>query len=266
MPSLASHPSAGTGLLHQLQRDLPALSPKLQSVALFCIQHASTLHRYRVKDVAEACGTIPASVVRLAQRFGLKGFQEMKVSFLDRSDRETVSIATSIAETPPPWLDPECLAALQDIEDSALGLASLKGLALTPEFHYAVHSLRTAAHIRFDWAGDEDRIIALHLQSRMRAAGCRQVETQYLDAVSESGWLVQVAVWNDLTPDSKGLGIAACGPHVLRLVRGRMNRFASRTHEGVDIRVGTDARRMLNALALCEALATAVKPDTRPLT
>lgn len=262
MPSLASPEFAGPGLLHRLQHELPTLSPKLQSVALFCIEHASTLHRYRVKDVSDACGTIPASVVRLAQRFGLKGFQEMKISFLDRTGREAVAISEEQNQA----LHPDCLAALHDIEESALGLASLKGLALTPEFHHAVHSLRSARHIRFDWAGDEDRAIALHLQARMRAAGCQQADAKNLDAVSAGGWLVQVAVWNELTPESRGLGIADFGPRVLRLVRGRMNRFATCTHEGIEIRLGTDARRLLNALALCEAIAAAVKPGSRHLT
>jgi hypothetical protein len=218
------------------------------------------LHHHRIKDVAEACGTIPASVVRLAQRFGLTGFQELKLAFLEGMERETVSVSGPQDQ----WLHPECRAALQDIEDSALGLASLKGLVSRPEFLHAVHSLRSALHIRFDWAGDADRTIATHLQARMRAVGCHQVEPKNLDAVCDGEWLVQVAVWNDVTPGSSGRVMAGFGPRVLRLVRGRMDRFASRTDEGVVIRVGTNARRMLNALALCEALATAVKPGTCP--
>ena len=246
----------GPRLLHELQRDLPTLSPKLRSVARFCLQHASTLHHHRIKDVAEACGTIPASVVRLAQRFGLTGFQELKLAFLEGTGRETVAMSRPQDQ----WLHPECRAALQDIENSALGLASLKELVVRPEFLHAAHSLRSALHICFDWAGEEDRTIARFLQAGMRAAGCQRGDAKHPDALCDGAWLVQVAVWNDVTAGSSGPVTAGFGPRVLRLARGRMDRCATRTDDGVVIRVGTDARRMLNALALCEALAAAVKP------
>ncbi|MEX8495236.1 MurR/RpiR family transcriptional regulator [Sphaerotilus sp.] len=250
--------SHGHRLLHELQRDLPLLSPKLRSVAQFCLQHAATLHHYRIQEVAETCGTIPASVVRLAQRFGLKGFQEMKLAFLDRME-------PVVDFTPAPQdhrLPPECLAASHDIDDSALGLMSLKGLALRPEFLHVVQSLQSATRIHFDWTGEEDRLIALHLQARMRSVGCRQVDTgtKNQDIVSGGAWLVQVAVWHDVTPCPSWFVAADFGSRILRLARGDMNRSARNTHAGIVIRVGTDARRMLNAFALCEALATAVKP------
>lgn len=265
MPPVASLPlenlgqAHATNLLQELARELPSLSPKLQSVARFCLQHASTLHLFRIQDVADACGTIPASVVRLAQRFGLKGFQELKFAFVNQTERHDYHSA----KPADPLLQPECLAALQDIDDSALGLASLKGLVSQPEFLHAVHALRAAPHIRFDGAGEEDRLIAAHLQACMRAAGCHPPASP--GRTSRSGaWWVQIAVWKE--PPQRWTGPATPGarPQVLRLVRGRMNRFASRTREGVEIRVGTDARRMLNALALCEALATAMKPDSLP--
>lgn len=254
----------GSRLLHDLQRDLPTLSPKLGNVARFCIEHASTLHHYRIHEVARACETIPASVVRLAQRFGLNGFQEMKYALVDRVERGPV------AEPQPrePWQHPDCLAALQGIEDSALGLASLKGLVSRPEFHRAVQALRTARRIHFDGAGEEDRLIAAHLQTRLRELGCLPLGTRDHDAACniegdtpfDGAWLVRVAVWNDLTPGSQRLDPAAFGPRVLRLARGRMNRFAARDHAGIVMHVGTGAQRLLNALALCEAIATAVKP------
>jgi hypothetical protein len=248
--------------MQELQRELPLLSPKLRNVARFCLLHAASLHHYRIHEVAEACGTIPASVVRLAQRFGLKGFQEMKLAFLD--DWEPQAVDTT--ETQAPGLPPECLAASQDIEDSALGLASLKGMVLRPEFVHVAQSLRSATHIHFDWTGEEDRLIATHLQARMRAVGCQQVDTgtKNRDIVSGGEWLVQVAVWHDVTPCPSWFVMADFGSRILRLARGRLNRFATCTDEGVVIRVGTDARRMLNAFVLCEALVTAVKPAHLP--
>ena len=80
------------------------------------------------------------------------------------------------------------------------------------------------------------------------------------DTPFDGAWLVRVTVWHDQPPASQALDPAAFGPRVLRLARGRMNRFAARDHAGIVMHVGTDARRLLNALALCEAIATAVKP------
>ena len=244
----------GSRLLHKLQRDLPTLSPKLGNVARFCIEHASTLHRYRIHEVASACETIPASVVRLAQRFGLNGFQEMKYAFVDRMEREPEA-EPEPQESRQPWQHPDCLAALQSVDDSAHGLASLKGLVSRPEFSHAVQALRTARQIHFDGACDEDRLIAAHLQACLRERGCLP-----LDTAADGQWLVRVSVWHDLTPGSQRLDPAAFGPRVLRLARGRMNRFAARDHAGIVMHVGTGAQRLLNALALCEAIACAVKP------
>ncbi|MEX8519690.1 MAG: MurR/RpiR family transcriptional regulator [Leptothrix sp. (in: b-proteobacteria)] len=246
-------------LLHALQRDLPTLSPKLKCVAQFCIQHAATLHHYRVQDVAEACGTIPASVVRVAQKFGLKGFQELKIALLDRIGSESITLPDPQEQLP----EPECIAARQDIDDSLLGLSSLKGLVSQPEFLHAVHSLRSAMHIRFEWNSEADRMIATHLQTCMRAAGSHQIESTLLDTAGDAAqkgeWLVQAAVWNEAPAGPRTVRMTGFGPRVIRLAQGRMNRFATCTRKGVVIRVGTDTRRMLNALALCEALASAVK-------
>lgn len=252
---MATH---GHPLLQELQRALPTLSPKLGGVARFCIQHAATLHHYRIQEVAEACGTIPASVVRLAQRFGMTGFQELKLAFLDRLEPQPDS-ALAPQE---PQLPPECLAASQDIDDSAQGLANLKGFALRPDFLHVVQSLQSATRIHFDWTGEEDRLIALHLQGRMRSVGCRQVDTgtKNRDVVLGGEWLVQVAVWHDTPPCPSWFVATDFGPRILRLARGDMHRCARNPHAGVVIRVGTDARRMLNAFALCEALVKAVKP------
>lgn len=255
---MATH---GRPLLQELQRALPTLSPKLGGVARFCIQHAATLHHYRIQDVADACDTMPVSVVRLAQRFGLKGFQELKLAFIDRV--EAPEPLEQPGQAPP---STECAAALQDIEASAQGVTDLKALVLRPEFLQVAQALRGAPHIRFDWASDEDRWIATHLQARMRSVGCRQVDggTRSAGAVQQAAWLVQVAVWDDMAPAPGWFAVGEFGPRVLKLSRGnlhRMNRLAALHSDGVVIQVGTDARRMLNALALCEALVTAVRPD-----
>lgn len=68
----------GQPLLQELQRALPTLSPKLGGVARFCIQHAATLHHYRIQDVADACDTMPVSVVRQDIEASAQGVTDLK--------------------------------------------------------------------------------------------------------------------------------------------------------------------------------------------
>lgn len=75
-------------LEQQLAADLLALSPKLQQVAQYCLQHARTLHLCRILDVAEYCDTQPVTVVRLAKRYGFRGFLDFKMAFLAQAHAE----------------------------------------------------------------------------------------------------------------------------------------------------------------------------------
>ncbi|MGY0195731.1 MurR/RpiR family transcriptional regulator [Leptothrix sp. BB-4] len=239
-------------LLLEMQRELPALSPKLGHVARFCIEHAATLHHHRIQDVARASGTIPASVVRLAQRFGLRGFQELKYALVDRAGRER----PDPVEPPDDWLQPDSARALEDIEASALAIGSLKGLVARPEFRLAVQALRGARRLHVVAAGPTDEAIAAHLRS-----GLQVVRPDPTVTAQPGDWLVQVAVWQDLSPETRPRDPRPYGPCVLSLVRGRMNRFTGRAPDGIVMRLGTDSRRLLNALALGEALTHALHPD-----
>ncbi|MDP4301424.1 MurR/RpiR family transcriptional regulator [Leptothrix discophora] len=254
---VASRDTAASRLLLEMQSELPNLSPKLGHVARYCIDHAATLHHHRIQDVARACGTIPASVVRLAQRFGLRGFQELKYAMVERAGRETPDPVA----TPDDWLHPDSARALADIEASALGLGSLKGLVVRPEFRLAVQALRGARRIHVVAAGPTDETLATHLRGGLQVLG------PHPEAAAQPGdWLVQVAVWQDLTPETRPRDPLPYGPRVLSLVRGRMNRHELRAHGGIVMRLGTDSRRLLNALALCEALARSLHPEPRRLT
>ncbi|RZS52292.1 MurR/RpiR family transcriptional regulator [Sphaerotilus mobilis] len=241
-------------LLLAMQRELPALSPKLGHVARFCIEHAATLHHHRIQDVARASGTIPASVVRLAKRFGLSGFQELKYALVERAEREK----PDLVEPADDGLHPDSACALEDIEASALGLGSLKGLVARPEFRLAVQALRGARRIHVIAAGPTDETIATHLRG-----GLQVVRPDPGSPAQPGDWLVQVAVWQDLTPETRPREPQSYGPRVLSLARGRMNRFTGGGPDGIVMRLGTDSRRLLNALALSEALTHALHPDRR---
>lgn len=276
---LPSHHRAAPRLLHDMQRELPALSPKLQRVAQYCMAHAATLHLCRIQDVAAASGTVPATVVRLAQRLGLHGFQELKLAFLD------LAPPTPSQSPPPPheahaW-PPEPASeapaltlgerACQDIDNSLQAVSELKRQVQDADFDTLVRALRAARQIRFDWAGEADRTVALHLQARLRALGCHQVGASKAGAGHRGEWLVQVAVCEDKASGGRALDTAPFGPRVLRLVRGRATPAtpAARRHSGGGgshhdgatlIRCGNDSRRILTALAFCELLAAALAP------
>lgn len=249
-------PSAihGPRLLAALRDALPALSPKLRGVAQFCLQHASTLHRYRIHDVADACGTGPASIVRLAQRFGLAGFQDLKLAFVDDPTR---------AQPEPAWPGPEGLAASREIDALALGVAGLDTLVRGAGFRHAVQGLRSARQIRVEGASEADHAVAMHLRARLRAVGCRQVDAVDPDATGDDLWWVQVAVSAAAAPDAVPAWRAAGTARVLRLVPGPLPVPAFTLPDpGVTLlQVGADAHALLKALALCEALTAALAPD-----
>lgn len=78
--------SPATALEARITRNLPSLSPKLQQVAHYCLQHARQLHLCRIQEVAQRCETQPVTVVRLAKRYGFRGFLDFKMAFLAGTD------------------------------------------------------------------------------------------------------------------------------------------------------------------------------------
>jgi Helix-turn-helix domain, rpiR family len=276
---VAPHPPTrapnGPALLSQLEREMPALSPKLGNVARFCIEHAATLHHHRIQDVATACGTIPASVVRLAQRLGLSGFQELKLAFIEPGAKPATVLPlpaspsdAARAAVPGAGHDRSCQVALQEIDATAHGLEALRALVLRPAFLQAVQALRSARRISVDWDSDEDRGIATHLQLRLLELDPQRAQVLHrlarADEASDSAWRVNVAVWQDAAPGAHPPRCDRFGPRVLNLVCGRLDAPLPQTPGVIVMPVGTGARRMLNALALCEALALAIRSDPMP--
>ena len=63
-------------LLRQLRRDLP---PTARRIRDFIETHAEVVIRMSITDLAEQTRSSEGSVVGLCQRFGIKGFQELKI-------------------------------------------------------------------------------------------------------------------------------------------------------------------------------------------
>ena len=88
MPSIAKAPCAaepvarGPALRDWIQQDLPRLKPKMRGVAEQLLHQAATLHQQGIEDLAQQTRTAPATIVRLAKRYGFVGFSDLKMAFL----------------------------------------------------------------------------------------------------------------------------------------------------------------------------------------
>jgi DNA-binding MurR/RpiR family transcriptional regulator len=76
--------TAGQPLLREMASSYAALSPQLKVIARYVERHHDTLGQQRIQDVAARCQVQPSAVVRFAKRFGLRGYQELKLA-LDSS-------------------------------------------------------------------------------------------------------------------------------------------------------------------------------------
>jgi DNA-binding MurR/RpiR family transcriptional regulator len=75
---------SGGELLTQLRQDLGQLSPRMDALARYCLEHHSDLHLQRITQVAQCSGAIPSTVVRFAKQYGYSGFSDFKFAFLNK--------------------------------------------------------------------------------------------------------------------------------------------------------------------------------------
>jgi len=102
----------GAALVEWIQDDLRRLKPKMRGVAEHLVRQAATLHQQGIENLAQQTRTTPATIVRLAKRYGFTGFSDLKVAFL-----------------PPP---PDNAATA---EPSARGVGPAAGAALVARIH-----------------------------------------------------------------------------------------------------------------------------------
>lgn len=75
-------------LTERIRLTLPGLSAQFQAIGNYCLSNLECLHRMRIEDVSEHCGARPSTIVRFAKLFGLNGYKELKVAFLDEARTE----------------------------------------------------------------------------------------------------------------------------------------------------------------------------------
>lgn len=68
----------------QLSRTYPGLSPQLQAIANFALEHPHDMALYTVARLAKGAGVQPSAMVRFAQALGYEGFSELQGVFRTR--------------------------------------------------------------------------------------------------------------------------------------------------------------------------------------
>lgn len=188
--------SPGHAMLMQLQSDLGKLSPPLRRVAQYCIEHAHGLHRMGIQEVAQASQTIPAAVVRLAQRYGLKGFRELKLAFLP-----TLPISAAQASGAP-WCPSDSQhTAISYIEKMAADIAQIQSEILRPEFSRVVQALQGAERVIM--TRPTQSLAYLH-QRLIHGLGIAGIETHELGEELPRAGDLWIILPTDLTPTSRG--------------------------------------------------------------
>lgn len=90
--------SAQLRLAERIRLTLPELSAQFQAIGNYCLSNTSSLHRMRIEDASQQCGARPSTIVRFAKRFGLNGYKELKVAFLDEAQSQNPATPESPQE------------------------------------------------------------------------------------------------------------------------------------------------------------------------
>jgi DNA-binding MurR/RpiR family transcriptional regulator len=143
----------GSALIARIRQDLPRLSPKMRNVGEHLLRQSSTLHQQRIKALALQAHTIPATIVRLAKRYGFIGFHDLKLAFLPNA-------ATA---------SPEANAALAELDRWALHMQSIRAVVEHASFQQVLLALHAAPQIAVCPAQPGDRAVASHLANRLAA-------------------------------------------------------------------------------------------------
>lgn len=81
---MSSAPRAFEQLKDQLSRVYPAMSPQLQRIAAFALEHPQDMALDTVASLARGAGVQPSAMVRFAQALGYGGFSDLQRVFRGR--------------------------------------------------------------------------------------------------------------------------------------------------------------------------------------
>ncbi|MEN9383736.1 MAG: hypothetical protein RL323_879 [Pseudomonadota bacterium] len=240
-------------LLRQLQADAHNLSPALRRVAHFCIAHAHQLHQMRIQEVAQACQTIPAAVVRLAQRYGLTGFRELKLAFLPVF--RPPPLAPDMA--PPASAEPQ-RQVISQMAHLAEALFQAQADVLHPDFAQTTDAIRDAASIKLVRPLPEQMPVFDYLkQGFARCDVAVQVVDQMLPLPNEL-WLLFPSSHAPDLKYRKRLGNWIQRPDELQCLRSQAAASSVRYELLGSFASGNAVQHPLRAIAFCDALCKAL--------
>jgi hypothetical protein len=133
-------PEVGMSLLQRIEADAPKLSPKFAQLAACLVRQRGIPLRQCITDLATASGTTPVTVVRLAQRYGLTGFRQLKVAFLE----EAADLRHEIVRGRSGAVRSEASPACRALDDAVSTINDLRALAVHPGFEKVASWLRDA--------------------------------------------------------------------------------------------------------------------------
>ncbi len=134
-------------LVGLLKSGFEGLSPQLQEAARWVIDHPADVALLTTREQARRAGVAPATMTRLAQRIGLKGYDEIRKLYAEAVRRRPESFRAR-AEELLQRRDTELIAGAERV--FCLGLRS--SFAVAYIFHY-VRSLFGASSVLVDGAG-----------------------------------------------------------------------------------------------------------------
>lgn len=152
---------SGDALIARIRQDLPRLSPKMRNVAEYLLQQSSSLHQQRIKTLALQAHTIPATIVRVAKRYGFIGFHDLKLAFLPNAEAAS----------------PEASAALAELDRWARHMHAVRAMVEHAFFLQVVLALYAAPQIAVCPARPGDLAVASYLTSRLAALKTRTALT-----------------------------------------------------------------------------------------
>jgi hypothetical protein len=158
-------PAEGDALLARMAADLPALSPQLRKAASFLVRERGLPRHCRITDFAQLTGTTPVTVVRLAKRYGFRGYYELKFAFL--------------AATPPaPALDTDIRPTLDTsghtgdlVHGAARALGLLRELLQSRAFGQAAQWFEDSDEVWLQAESAADASLAACISAALKHAG-----------------------------------------------------------------------------------------------
>jgi DNA-binding MurR/RpiR family transcriptional regulator len=157
----------GTELIARIYRDLPLLSPKMRNVGEHLVRNSSLLHQQRIQELARQSNTIPATVVRLAKRYGFIGFHDLKLAFLPSEQKATRTSPLCIVSPTESQPGPEITAAFAAIDLQAGRIQAIRPLLEQECFQQLLRALHAANHISVCAAKATDQVAADYFADRL---------------------------------------------------------------------------------------------------